>query len=262
MQAPFFKKKTRIAAAGAAVIFFIVIVAAGRTRPVSSVRAYGIQLLSPIANFGASVGEYVAGAPGREKRMWNEDQRRLAAAEAQVFALQKDNKSLRRLLGLKEGTAAPLVSVRVLAYTSIMGMETLLINAGADQGIQEDDIVIDENRLLVGLVSEVNATDAKVSIASNTGMAFSASLLPLGGRVLAKGLGGRAVALELIPYDTPLRDGDLALWADERRRGDLVIFAGRVVKGMSAAAGAFKTARAVLLSNPDALKNLLVLINR
>lgn len=259
-----FRKNARIITAAAAVIFFVLFAAAGGSRPVSFIRAYAIRMLSPVADAGEYAAGYLTGAPRRDIRgLEVEDgRRRLAAAEAQALALWKENESLQRLLGLKESAAAAMVSARVLAYTNIMGMETLLIDAGADQGIREGDIAIDGNRLLVGRVSEVNDAGAKVSVASNAGTAFSALLLPLGGEVLASGRGGRAFSLELIPHDTPVRDGDMVLWASEQRRGDPAIFAGRVVKGMRAATGAFRTAGAVLLSDPETLEHLLVIIGR
>lgn len=257
-----FRKKARSMAAVAAVAVFVLVAAMGRSGPISSLRAYSIRILSPVADAGEYVAGYLIGVPQWEVRELEDDRRRLTGAEARALATQKENEALRRLLDLKKDIALPAVSVRVLAYTHILGGESLLIDAGANQGIGAGDIAIDENRLLVGRVSEVTDTAAKVSVASNAGVVFSAGLVPLGGKVLAKGIGGRGFALELIPYDTPLRNGDLAVLAPENRRGESAIFVGRVVKGAGTAAGAFKTARAVLLSDPEALEHLLVLIDR
>lgn len=253
------RKGARIIIAGAAILFFTILAVSTHSRPVSLLRERTVRLLSPITRGAGYVGEFFTGASRLETREWEEDRRRLASAEAERVSLQKENTSLRRLLGLKEYVAIPTVSASVLVYTSVMGRETLVIDAGQKQGITQGDIVIDENRLLVGHVSAVSAEEAKVSVASNPGMTFSASLVPLGGKILIKGIGGRALALELIPHDTPLRDGDFVQWTPEGRRGSPNIFAGRVIKDASAASGAFKTGSAVLLADPGVLKQVLIM---
>ena len=253
------KKRARVIAAGAAILFFSLLAIFGNSRPVSSVRERAVRMLSPIETGAKYAAGFFMGTSPEEIRGREDDQRCLAAGEAARLGLQKENESLRRLLGVKEKLAVPTASARVLAYTTVMGVETLFIDAGRDHGITPGDIVIDEDMLLVGHVSETTAEGAKVSVASNPGMAFSASLVPLGGKVLLKGLGGRALALELIPYDTPLRDGDFVRWTDKEQRRSPDIFAGRVVKGMSSAVGAFKIGRAVLLADPDALDFVLIL---
>ena len=253
------KKRARAVATGGAILFFSLLAVSGNSRPVSYLRERAVQVLSPIAIAAQYAAGFFKGAPLEEIRGREDDQRRLAAGEAVRLGLQKENESLRRLLGVKENLAAPTASARVLAHTAVMGVETLLIDAGRDRGITAGDIVIDENGLLVGQVSETTAEGAKISVASNPGMAFSASLVPLGGKILIKGLGGRALALELIPYDTPLRDGDFVRWEDKEWRRTANIFVGRVVKGTSAAVGAFKTGRAVLLADPNALDFVLII---
>lgn len=253
------KKRMRIAAAGAAAVFFLLLVPAPPLWPLFEVRRWAVRALTPLDVAGTRVAGYITGTSAEEVRGEGEDRRRLAAAEAEYLVLELENRSLRRLLGLKERAGVSGIAADVLSYTHAMGAEMLVIDAGGNRDVAAGDIVIDEHRLLVGHVSEVNADTAMVSVASNAGATFSGVLVPLGGKILIKGLGGRALALELIPYDTPLRDGDAVLWASESRRTTAPVFAGRVVKGSTASAGAFKTGRAVLLADPDALQHVFIM---
>ena len=247
-----------------ATAFFLLLVLARSTRPVSSLRMAVVRLLAPVASAGRSAAGYLTGVPRDQVRRLEEDSKMLAASLAEQEILKKENQSLKRLLGVQEDIPVESKGARVLAYTHVLGVETLLIDAGADRGVAAGDIVIDEHRLLVGQVTETTVGSAKVSVASNPDATFSAELVPLGGKILIKGLGGRGLALELIPYDTPLRDGDFVLWADESRSQGIGtrVFAGRVVKGISSAVGAFKTGRAVLLADPSNLGIVLVLTDR
>lgn len=256
------KKRVRMAAAGAAAVFFILLILGRSTRPVSEVRRWVVRTLAPVGAAGTRVGGFMTGSNADEVLKEEEVRQRLAVAEAERSVLGQENESLRHLLGLKERAVASGIAADVLSYAHAMGTETLVIDAGSNRDIVVGDIVIDEHRLLVGQVSEINAETAVVSIASNSGSAFSGVLVPVGGKILIKGLGGRALALELIPYDTPLRDGDAVLWASESKRNAAAIFAGRVVKGSTASAGAFKTGRAVLLADPDALDRVFVINGR
>ncbi|MEK7541966.1 MAG: rod shape-determining protein MreC [Patescibacteria group bacterium] len=254
------RKRIRAAVAGAAVVFFVAAAIASQSRPVALAREWIARMGRPLLSAGAYVGGYVRSAAGGDARNEREeDERYLSASAAEIRTLRKENESLRRLLGLKEESAVALQAANVMSYAQIMGRETLFIDRGRDEGIAEGDIVIDEDRLLVGEIMEALPGSSRVSVASNAGRAFSGSLVPLGGDILVKGLGGRALALELIPYDTPIRDGDAVRWMPKGQREGVAIFAGRVVAGTSAPTGAFKTGRAVLLARPDQLERVLVL---
>lgn len=258
MAAQGIKKSVRIAVIASAVLFFAALALAGASRPVAMLRGWMVRLSRPVTGVGEYIGGF-SGAPPGEAPEEKEDRIRLSAVLAETEVLKKENESLRRALALKEERAAPMHAAAVLFYSRVLGRETLLLDAGQDQGIVEGDTVIDEHGFLVGEIAEVAPWSSKVSVASNEGTAFSASLLPVDEHILVKGLGGRALALELIPYDTVMREGDVVQWTREGRRGGAPIFAGRVVRGESAARGAFKTGRAVLLAHPEDLKHVLIL---
>lgn len=245
-----FKKRARIASVTMAVVFFLLLVVGGRLRPVAVVREVLLRLSSPVAGAGSRWGVLFTGIPAERVKELEEKELLLAAREGEIAVLREENTSLALALGLVRTSETPLIAARVFSYYQSLGRETLIIDAGQERGIGEGDIVIDGHRLLIGQVSAVTPATAVVGVASNKGTVFSGELVPLGGRILLKGLGGRAFGLELIPHDTPLRDGDMVRWVREDRRVIPPVFAGRVVKGVAASGGAFKTGRASLLADP------------
>lgn len=189
-----------------------------------------------------------------------EESSRLEAASARAAWLEKENESLARALGIRAEFGSGLRSARVLDYQQTMGRESLVIDLGRDEGAARGDIVIDENRLLIGEISEAGIGFSKVAIASNPDTAFPAALEPLGGKVLAKGLGARALALEFIPRDAPVRAGDFVIWSHENKRIQSAVFVARVVApGPAGLSGVFKTGRAILLADPEVVRLVMVL---
>jgi len=250
-----------------AVLFFGVLIALTGSGPVGYLRGLVVRLASPIANIARQTGQWfgfgLVGLSQERVRLLEQESGKLETATARLVELEIENRSLQRALGVRAEFGPRLRNARILSYRQTMGRETLVIDLGRDVGVQRGDIVIDENRLLVGEISEAGIGFSKVAIASNLGMAFSAALEPLGGKVLAKGLGARALALEFVPADAPVRSGDFVIWSQENEGILPAVFAARVVApGMVASGWAFKAGRATLLADPERLTLVMVLVKR
>ena len=246
------------------VLFFGLLIIFRSSAPVGYLRWSILQVISPVAriaqNTGQSSGFGLVGWSRERVRALEEDSSRLKAANARVQELERENESLARALGVRAEFGPRIKSARAISYQQVMGRESLVIDLGRDAGVAAGDIVMDENRLLLGEVAETGIGFSKVAVASNPGIAFSAVLQPLGGKVLVKGLGARALGLELIPYDAPVRSGDFVVLFDENQRVLPAVFAARVVATSTAgASAAFKTGRATLLSDPERVQMVMVL---
>lgn len=186
----------------------------------------------------------------------------------EVEKLREANQALRKLLNFKEESNFSIKGARVLLYFKELNGEALMIDRGRDFDIEKGDLVIDENRLLVGVVAEVYDRISKISIASNTGTALEVLVLPLGISSLARGLGARAFSLDLIPVDVPLRRGDLVtlLGIENGIGGEFGVrgssrfsfLLGSVVSDESSPDSVFKKVKAVLLSKPEKLEEVFV----
>lgn len=196
---------------------------------------------------------------------------RIGKTESLTFEVEKlreANRALRKLFNFKEESLFSIRGARVLLYFKELGGEALMIDQGRNLGIEKGDFVIDENRLLVGVVAEVGDSVSKISIASNTGVALEVLVLPLGVSSLARGVGARTLSLDLIPVDVPLRRGDLVVLlgianktvgeygAQSYSRFSFLL--GSVVNNESSPGAVFREVKAVLLSRPEKLEEVFV----
>lgn len=257
------RSRSSIFAVVAGVIFFGTLVIFSASRPAAFLREGAVRLLAPVSGLASGAGRWLAfgleGLSPERVRFLREVETRLEAAAAALDDVSEENEALRRALGLKRESGQSIRSARVILYRQELRNEILIIDVGRKDGVHEGDPVIDEERLLIGQISEVSEESSKVAVASNPGAAFSAVLVPLGGKILAKGLGGRAFALELIPMDVPLRSGDFIRWVRDGDHRGQAIFAGSVVGMSPGVSGGFKTGRAVLVSHPELAEQVLVI---
>jgi cell shape-determining protein MreC len=259
------RSRLSIFAVVAGFLFFGLLIAFGSTRPAASLRQGAVRFLRPVGWIGFGAGRWFAfgleGLSPERVRSLQEMETRLEFSTAALAETSRENKALQRALGLKEKSGGDMLrSAAVLLYRQELESEILIIDIGRGEGTREGDPVVDGEGLLIGQVMEAGDGFSKIAVASNPGIVFSAELTPLGGRILAKGLGGRALSLELIPRDTPIRSGDFVRWVREDGGRQPVIFAGRAVGKGPAGSGGFKTGRAVLLSHPELARHVMVVI--
>lgn len=121
-------------------------------------------------------------ARGENSRLRSELQ---AAREESVGAQAAlaENAQLRKLVGLKEGGAIPsgydLVTGRVISRSPSSWSADVIIDAGSSDGVTVNDPVINGDGL-VGKVTEVTSSSAKVALIADSSSAVSAKVVPGG----------------------------------------------------------------------------------
>lgn len=231
--------------------------------PVRVLRTGTVVLLRPLMGasvyIGRRLGAFTSGLPGEAIQELISENERLRAKEFYEEKLREENQSLQKVLGFKEAMQARLTGARVLLYTNESGRESLLVDQGADAGIKKGDIAIDDNQVLVGEVSETADRFSTVSIASNPAMRFPVTIIPTGAGALARGIGARTIALDLIPNETPIRRGDFVARSLSNITGRLhTVLVGMVADEYAVSSGAFVNARATLLARPELLDRVFV----
>lgn len=229
---------------------------------VKKIRSYTLQYFKvPASLLGAWQRLFVrfTGFTGVVDTLKDKTGRVEVSREFEVGVLRKENEVLRKALALKETFQFPLRSAGVLYYSRELGREFITVDVGSDDGLKEGDLVLDEHLIFVGTVKDLAGNLAKVDIASNPANTFEARLTSLGGvPLLTKGLGQRTFALELIPFDIPLRKGDFVALV----YGGKDLLLGEVVSERSIKSAVFKEGRATLLVRPELLRFVFVLPHR
>lgn len=184
------------------------------------------------------------------------DSQRLRAIEAELDRLRSENQALKKIFKFSQNTNLEPKGAAVILHTFESGREFLLISAGKNDGIREGDLAIDKNLVLIGTVREVADASSKVVSVSSPGESVEVELIPARVHALAKGLGARALSLELVPAGILVRRGDLVVLASSQGKYPFVV--GEIVREKAEGSGAFKQINAIHLARPELLKEVFV----
>jgi rod shape-determining protein MreC len=138
-----------------------------------------------IAGFADGVAE-VAGAVTEidelrtENAALRDENARLANENARLQALRAENDGLTALLQLQSGFDHQTVATRVIGRESLENRRLVVLDRGADDGIAEGDAVIVQGGALVGRVTTVGPSFAKVTLISDASSTVVGQLLSSG----------------------------------------------------------------------------------
>lgn len=234
-------------AAVAALIFF------ANSAAVKPIRNTTVRLFFPYLESAGELGRWIFNMRERVPEGSAEEM----ALKFKIQVLRRENEELERALGFKEARGLNLRGVRVMFFSRAGGREFFLIDQGAGAGIKAGDLAVDSYGMLLGVVKESENGFAKVEVASNADLTFEVQILPVGVKALARGLGGRAFAVELLPQNAPVRRGDFVALSGAGRGA---IFLGEIIMVTARETAAFREARAVLLGSPERLGEVFFII--
>lgn len=159
----------------------------------------------------AAIGAYFASV-GRLTRE-NEALRREAVEQAQrvqqAAALAAENAQLQRLLGARERAAAPTVLARVLYESRDRFSRKLVVDQGADAGVQAGQPVLDD-RGVVGQITRVFPLTAELTLLTDRDQSIAVQLLRNGLRGVVFG-DGEQLELRFMATNADVREGDQAV---------------------------------------------------
>ena len=252
------------------VILFGVLIFFNNFWAIKNIRNITVWIFEPLMGLAGATSKIFGGSGLSREYALNliQENHRLKTANLELEKLKEENSSLKKIFGFKEEQRISLRGADVILYAQEMGKELLIIDQGKKDGISEGDVVVDENKILVGFIREVGNDFSKVSIASNPGETFAAELLPGKVRVVAKGIGGRALSLEFIPADAVVRKGDFVTLAshgstDARfpTKSTYPFLLGEVVSNQLADTQVFRLIKAAYLARPELLDKVFVVLS-
>jgi len=178
-----------------------------------SMRGTFSSLFSPVQSLvwkaGTSTGEIFSKASKEGARELETENLLLQQELLSLKEAAKENERLRKALN-----AAPRVEFDLL-FAEIIGKEierdVLLLNKGAQDGLQQGMPVITQSRVAVGSIGEVFGHTSKVLLLSLKGRAFDVKIQEREVIGVLRGQGRYRVLLDLILKEEELKEGDLVV---------------------------------------------------
>lgn len=111
---------------------------------------------------------------------------------------------------LSNAFSLPIVSGQVVAFTTITGIDTLIINRGSDHAIARDMAAISPEGVFIGKVYSVTPHTASIRLVTDrsSGVAVMAGD-DYESQAILKGVAGESLFLDLIPQSANLKRGDI-----------------------------------------------------
>lgn len=164
--------------------------------------------------------------------------------------LVRENETLREALSLRASGEAGVLPATVIGFLREGRDEYLLLNRGAADGIGVGDLVINKEHALGGAVAEVSAHGARALLASSglrdTEVLFAGSDIT----AIARGNNNREFAIDLVPQDAAIQQGDLIVASPRATGGRRSLLLAEVREVRPAEHEVFKTIRATHLFDP------------
>jgi rod shape-determining protein MreC len=132
----------------------------------------------------------------------------LAFENARLKSAQQENQSLRRTLNFKQSSKFNLLPVEVLNSDPTGFTQTLVIDKGANQGINLDQPVVVAPGLLVGKVTKLYPNSAQVTLITDPSVVINAEVVDSGARALIRGEHGLGLSLDLVTQNELIKTGD------------------------------------------------------
>ncbi|OGO53812.1 MAG: hypothetical protein A2V85_17445 [Chloroflexi bacterium RBG_16_72_14] len=169
--------------------------------------------LRPFQGAIASVADGVAGVVASiteidqlriENAALRDENERLANENARLGAVRVENDQLTALLQLQGGFDHETVATRVIGRESLESRRLVILDKGTDDGIAEGDAVVVQGGALVGRVTDVGPSFAKVTLISDSSSTVVGQLLGSGATGEVVGQAGGVLVMRNVDSSVPI----------------------------------------------------------
>jgi len=183
----------------------------------------------------------------------------LAQLATHAAQLSVENEQLRRLLNVAETVNQPSVAIEVLYEPANAYARHLVLNKGANSGIQPGMPVIDEGGV-VGQIVRVTPYTAEAALMTDEQVTIPVQVLRNGLRLIAFGAGANGIALPFLPINVDLQAGDTLVTSGIGGFYPAGLSVASVDAVRRDATSGFAVATATPLSHPERYRHFLVLL--
>lgn len=162
------------------------------------------RVVQPIGNVVASVGDLTS--LRADNAALRDEVEALREDLASLEDLRRENSELRDLLAMREEHDLETTAARVIGQPPGERSNTVLIDAGADEGIESGMVVI-SSRGLVGKIVELTGSHARVELLTSPTAHYAVRVAETGDTGLLRGRGADPFQLELLDPEADAPDG-------------------------------------------------------
>lgn len=162
-------------------------------------------LVRPIGNAFTDVGDLFS--LRAENEQLRERIERLENRTESIAEIERENAELRELLGMQQRHDFDVVVARTVAFGPSNFEWTITIDAGADQGVERDMVVVNGDGL-VGRVIQVTPSASRVLLAIDPNFSAAVRVTRTGAVGTLDGRGGGLMRLETLNPEADLVRGD------------------------------------------------------
>lgn len=178
----------------------------------------------------------------------------------ELLSLQKverENEELRALLNFEKEPDRELVLSRIIHISNTEGERIIILDKGANAGIEKGDPVISGGGGLIGKVLALDEYSSRVRLTIDSKSAVLATVYGSANTIagIARGLQGRTIQLELIPKNIPLSPGMIVYTNGLEEKIPRALFIGEIAALEKSENEIFNTASLV---PPYSIENLTV----
>lgn len=204
--------------------FLILSLQVNRGSTLAAARSAVTTVTSPVQRIGSAIGSLVTSTWGRYVWLVTADrenealrqhvaelERRVAAGDA----AKRENSRLRGLLGIHASLAGKWVGARVAGREFTQRYETVTINRGSRDGIEQDAAVIGTGGALVGRIIQVNLWTSILQLITDPLSGVGARLADSRATGLVSGSGASSLRLNYISTRTEVAVGEAIVTSGE-----------------------------------------------
>lgn len=197
------------------VSFLLLFITLIRPDAATNLRVYTTDITAPVLSFVGEPFQNMAEAIGSisgiaalraENAKLKADNIRLKEWYQTALMLQAENKSLQDLLSLKADISASYISARVISDFKNAFVKTILINAGLDEGVKENQAVL-SGEGMIGRVIEVGNNASRVLLLTDINSRIPVLVENSNQKAILTGKNSDLLFFKHIPRDSSLPDG-------------------------------------------------------
>lgn len=198
------------------VAFFILALQISKRDQLESIRGHVVAALSPVLEVLGLPLDYAHGLADQleswvgiadENAMLKAENGRLQAMEDDVRILRAENRYLRKLLNVVPEPMERKITARVIGDSSGIYNQSLLINAGAEDGVEIGMVALSDLGV-IGRIVSVEANNARVLLLTDINSRLPVISEFSRERAMAQGSNGGLLRLNYLPEDSRIKIGE------------------------------------------------------